>query len=85
MKGKTIDLVLTDYQLADKETNGLDVVEIVKSIRSSVPVMVYSGDLDRVIGDLLGDDFQDKSKEEVITIINKLIKLLIGLKNYSFY
>lgn len=81
MKGKSIDLVLTDYQLADEGTNGLDVVEIVKSIRESVPVMVYSGDLDRVIGDLLGDDFHDKSKEEVIPIINKLMKL--GVEKFS--
>ena len=81
MKGKNIDLVLTDYQLADDETNGLDVVEIVKDIRASVPVMVYSGDLERVIGDLLGDNFQDKSKEEIIPVINKLMKL--GVEKFS--
>lgn len=72
MTGKTIDLVLTDFELADPVISGIEVVKLVKSLRSGVPVIMYSGKKDEVVERLLGD-YKNKNVDDIIQSINEYV------------
>lgn len=86
MKGRSIDLVLTDYELSDDKFTGIDVVKLVKECRQSVPVIMYSGKKKEVLARLLGD-YKDRDEDELIASINEFmswgIEEFIGRGNYS--
>ena len=72
MTGKTIDLVLTDFELADPVVSGIEVVKLVKSLRSGIPVIMYSGKKDEVVERLLGD-YKNKDVDDIIQSINEYV------------
>lgn len=86
MKGRSIDLVLTDYELSDEKISGIEVVKMVKEIRPKVPVIMYSGKINEVIGRLLGD-YKKRDAEDLIQSINEFmswgIHEFLGRGNYS--
>ena len=86
MKGRSIDLVLTDYELSDDKFTGIDVVKLVKECRQSVPVIMYSGKKTEVLARLLGD-YKNRDEDELIAAINDFISWgieeFIGRGNYS--
>lgn len=51
--GKKIDLVGCDYELSSDIVNGVDVVQIVRSLRSKVKIFLYSGKFEKILGDIL--------------------------------
>ena len=86
MKGRSIDLVLTDSELSDDKISGIEVVKMVKEIRSKVPVIMYSGKKKEVLTRLLGD-YKRRDEEELIAAINDFmswgIEEFLGRGNYS--
>lgn len=86
MAGKTIDLVLTDFELSDDMYSGVEVVKLIKSIRKGVPVIMYSGKRQEVLERLLGD-YKNKDVDEVIHSINEFVDWgickFIQRNNYS--
>ena len=86
MNGRSIDLVLTDYELSDDKISGIEVVKMVKEIRSKVPVIMYSGKKKDVLTRLLGD-YKNRDEEELISAINEFmswgIEEFLGRGNYS--
>lgn len=86
MKGRSIDLVLTDYELSDDKFTGIDVVKLVKECRQGVPVIMYSGKKTEVLARLLGD-YKNRDEDELIAAINDFISWgieeFIGRGNYS--
>ena len=86
MKGRSIDLILTDYELSDEKISGIEVVKLVKEIRAKVPVIMYSGKINEVIGRLLGD-YKTRDAEDLIQSINEFmswgIEEFIGRGKYS--
>lgn len=72
MKGRSIDLILTDYELSDEKISGIEVVKLVKEIRAKVPVIMYSGKINEVIGRLLGD-YKTRDAEDLIQSINEFM------------
>ena len=72
MAGKSIDLVLTDFELADPVVSGIEVVKLVKSLRPGVPVIMYSGKKEEVIERLLGD-YKNKDVDDLIQSINEYV------------
>ncbi len=72
MTGKTIDLVLTDFELADPVVSGIEVVKLVKSLRPGVPIIMYSGKQDEVVERLLGD-YKNKDVDDIIQSINEYV------------
>lgn len=72
MSNKTIDLVLTDFELADPVISGIEVVKLVKSLRPGVPVIMYSGKKNEVVKRLLGD-YKNKDVDDIIQSINEFI------------
>lgn len=58
-----IDVVATDFDLSDDYINGLKVVEIIRNIcnRKKTPIILYSGNLDKVIKSVIGDPVKDAS------------------------
>ncbi len=86
MKGRSIDLVLTDYELSDEKYTGIDVVKLVKECRQGIPVIMYSGKKTEVLARLLGD-YKNRDEDELIAAINDFmswgIAEFIGRGNYS--
>ena len=86
MKGRSIDLVLTDYELSDEKISGIEVVKMVKEIRPKVPVIMYSGKKKEVLARLLGD-YQNRDEDDLIASINEFmswgIEEYIGRGKYS--
>ena len=72
MAGKSIDLVLTDFELADPVVSGIEVVKLVKSLRPGVPVIMYSGKKNVVVERLLGD-YKNKDVDDIIQSINEYV------------
>ena len=86
MRGRSINLVLTDYELSDEKISGIEVVKMVKGIRQRVPVIMYSGKINEVLNRLLGD-YKNRDTDDLIMSINEFIGWgiyeIIGRSNYS--
>lgn len=63
IKDKHIDVVATDFDLSDDSVNGLNIVEIVRNVcnRKKTPIVLYSGNLEKVIKSVIGDPIKDTS------------------------
>ena len=68
-----IDVVATDFDLSDESVNGLDIIEIIRNIRSKVPIILYSGNLEKAIRSTIGDT----TKKDADTLIKDVKKLML--------
>jgi hypothetical protein len=71
--GKQIDIALTDFDLACDYLNGLDVIHMVHETRKKLNFFVYSGNWDKVIRRVIGENYQKASSEQLVEGINQLI------------
>lgn len=74
IKGKHIDIALSDFDLECPYFTGLDAVHLVHEIRKNVNFFVYSGNLNKVIKSVVGQEYQNASIEELVGGVNKLLK-----------
>lgn len=85
-ESKHIDIVVTDFELGDDEINGLTIVKLIRQMRPKVPIVIYSGKLDVVIKNILGN-YKSKTPQELIQDISELIKLnirdFLGREEYA--
>ena len=72
-QGKLIDVALTDFDLECDYLNGLDVVRMVHEHHKNVNFFIYSGNWNKVIRNVIGEDYQQASPEQLVDGINKLI------------
>lgn len=70
---KVIDIALTDFDLNCDYLNGLDVVRMVHEYRKNVNFFIYSGNWNKVIESVVGEDHHKASTEQLVEGINKLI------------
>jgi len=73
VKDLNIDLIATDFDLSDENLNGVDIVEIIRTIRPNTPLIMYSGKIADAIKAVLGDHTKITSEqltEGVIKIID---------------
>lgn len=77
IKGKHLDIALSDFDLECPYFTGLDAVHMVHEIRENVSFFIYSGNWNKVIESVVGKDYQSASIEELVKGINKLIKAQI--------
>lgn len=77
IKGKHIDIALSDFDLECPYFTGLEAVHMVHEIRENVNFFIYSGNWNKVIVSVVGKDYQSASIEELVKGINKLIKAQI--------
>lgn len=73
IEGKHIDVVASDFDLSDDVVNGLDIIEIIRSIRGKVPIILYSGNLEKAIKSVMGDP----ASKDLPTLINDVKKLML--------
>ena len=66
----TVDLALTDYDLGDEHVDGLNIIEILKEIRPNVRVILYSGNQDKVIRKIVGNN---PNTEDLVAGFKKLL------------
>ena len=74
IKGKHIDIALSDFDLECPYFTGLDAVHLVHEIRKNVNFFVYSGNWNKVIKSVVGQEYQNASIEELVGGVNKLLK-----------
>lgn len=77
IKGKHLDIALSDFDLECPYFTGLDAVHMVHDIRDNVSFFVYSGNWNKVIASVVGQEYQKASIEELVGGVNKLIKAQI--------
>lgn len=71
---KRIDWALTDFDLAETYVDGLDVAEYLAEKRKSIPVIMYSGNINSVIKKAVNQaSIQDLNEDELVEAIRKLI------------
>ena len=73
IQGKHIDIALTDFDLNCDYLNGLDVVHLVHERREKTNFFIYSGNWNKVIHNVIGEDYKQSSPEKLVEGINKLI------------
>lgn len=71
------DLILVDYDYGDKDYNGLNVIEVIRTVKKKCDVILYSADQKSIIDKVLGDNLAQCPKEEIIEGINKLMNYAI--------
>ena len=74
IKGKHIDIALSDFDLECPYFTGLDAVHLVHEFRKNVSFFVYSGNWNEVIKSVVGQEYQNASIKELVGGINKLLK-----------
>ena len=74
IKGKHLDIALSDFDLECPYFTGLDAVHLVHEIRKNVSFFVYSGNWNEVIKSVVGQEYQNASIKELVGGINKLLK-----------
>ena len=74
---KHLDIALSDFDLECPYFTGLDAVHMVHDIRDNVSFFVYSGNWNKVIASVVGQEYQKASIEELVGGVNKLIKAQI--------
>lgn len=72
-RGKVIDIALTDFDLECDYLTGLDVIHLVHESHKNVQFLVYSGNWNKVIKRVIGEDYQQASPEQLVEGINQLI------------
>lgn len=72
-RGKVIDIALTDFDLECDYLTGLDVIHLVHESHKNVQFLVYSGNWNKVIRRVIGEDYQHASPEQLVEGINQLI------------
>lgn len=73
IKGKHLDIALSDFELECPYFTGLDAVDLVHKIRKNVSFFVYSGNWNEVIKSVVGQEYQKASIEELVGGVNKLL------------
>ena len=73
IKGKHLDIALSDFELECPYFTGLDAVDLVHKIRKNVSFFVYSGTWNEVIKSVVGQEYQKASIEELVGGVNKLL------------
>lgn len=73
IKGKSINVAFTDFDLECTYLNGLDIVTIVHDSRPKVDFFIYSGNWNKVICSVVGGTPQNASTEQLVEGVNKLI------------
>ena len=74
IKGKHIDIALSDFDLECPYFTGLDAVHLVHVIRENVSFFVYSGNWNKVIKSIVGQEYQKATIEELVGGVSKLLK-----------
>lgn len=67
----SVDLALTDYDLGDEHVDGIDIIGMLKEIRPKIPVILYSGNEDKVIRKIVGNNL---NTEDIVAGFKKLLK-----------
>ncbi len=73
ISGKSIYLALTDFDLECDYLNGFDVIRMVHEIREKINFFIYSGNWEKVIKFVIGQDYKQASIEKLVDGINTLI------------
>ena len=74
IKGKHLDIALSNFDLECPYFTGLDAVHLVHEIRKNVRFFVYSGNWNEVVKSVVGQEYQNASIKELVGGINKLLK-----------
>lgn len=79
LSNNCVDLILTDYDLGNScPITGLNVIEFIRSFRSSIPIFLYSVVQKDLIKEVVGDDLNGISAEQIINSVNVLMDLQIA-------
>ena len=77
--GKSVDLVLTDYDLGDScPFSGLKPIAYIRELRPHLPIFLYSAVQKDVIKEVVGNDLNNTTPDNIINGINQLMDMKIA-------
>lgn len=77
--GKSVNLVLTDYDLgASCPFSGLKPIAYIRELRPHLPIFLYSAVQKGVIKEVVGDDLNNTTPDNIIDGINRLMDMKIA-------
>lgn len=74
MRGKTIDVIATDFNLSDENINGLNVIEVIRNMGKRAPIVLYSGSREKVIKSIVGKTDPNDPRKFILNEENLLIE-----------
>lgn len=78
IKGRVINWVFSDFNLAEDDIDGLTVVNMINEIRSTIKIVLYSGDQHAVVKRAIGKTSLDDIKEdEIVDAVSQLLNFNI--------
>lgn len=73
IRGKSIAWAFTDFDLSEDNINGLTVVRILKELRPSLKIVIYSGNLETVIRNVVGKPLAEANEDDVVKAVKTLV------------
>lgn len=73
IKGKSIAWAFTDFNLSEDNINGLSIVQILKELRNSIKIVMYSGNLEAVIRNIVGKSLNKANEEDIVKAVKTLM------------
>lgn len=73
IKGKSISWVFTDFNLSEEKINGLTVVKLLKELRESLKIVMYSGNLETVIRSVVGKSLSKANEDDIVHAVKTLM------------
>lgn len=73
------DLVMVDYDYGKSSNglNGLGVIDLIRSKRKNIDIILYSADQKSVVRSVIGEDLTKTSEDEIVDGINRLMNYKI--------
>lgn len=75
IKGKHLDIALSDFDLECPYFTGLDTVHLVHEIRKNVSFFVYSGNWNEVIKSVVGQEYPERFDKRTCWGYQQIIKI----------
>lgn len=73
IRGKSIAWAFTDFDLSEDNINGLTVVKILKELRPKLKIVIYSGNLETVIRNVVGKPLAEANEDDVVKAVTTLV------------
>lgn len=82
IRQKKVDVVACDYELASDVINGIGVIKLVKGMRKKVPIYLYSGKFNKIIGDII-EKYKPTEPESIESCVREIKQIYgLGIKDF---
>ncbi|MBC8487565.1 MAG: hypothetical protein H8D45_16160 [Bacteroidetes bacterium] len=74
---RKLDLIACDYYFGDDNVNGLSIIEFIRTFNQKCPIILYSGNLVKIIADIL-QGYNGRNPQPLVDKLKKLFRANIA-------